>query len=86
MIRVHTRHRRCTGLPLYGEGSAYTDALEKYNRETHSDALREMQLAPAETEQPVSIEMPARTGSHLGWTFPMMIALGFAITVIGVIS
>lgn len=30
----------------------HRDALERFNRATHPDALRELQLAPAETEQP----------------------------------
>ena len=36
----------------------YTDALERYNRETHSDALPEMQLVPAEALQPDTDEQP----------------------------
>lgn len=47
-------------------------------RATHTDALREMQLVPAETEQPVEI-----VGSHAWTVIPMAGALAFVLTVIG---
>ena len=61
--------------------TAHTDALEAWNRECHSDALREMQIVPADEMQPETI-----VGVHVGWVVPMAFLLSVAITVIGVNS
>lgn len=61
--------------------TAHTDALEAWNRHCHSDALREMQIVPAEEMQPETI-----VGVHVGWVVPMAFLLSVAITVIGVNS
>lgn len=45
----------------------YADALEKYNRATHSDALPEMQLVPAEAMQPVEIIRTIPKREVAGW-------------------
>jgi hypothetical protein len=39
----------------------YADGLAAYNAATHSDALPEMQLVPAETLQPDTDEQPVIT-------------------------
>lgn len=49
MTRVHTRHARLT----------HRERLEQFNRASHSDALREMQLAPAD-------QLPLH-GATLSW-------------------
>ncbi len=56
--------------------STYRDALEAYNRETHSDALPEMQLVPAETVQP----LPLEGASVPLWVYAGMVVL-FALMV-----
>lgn len=63
----------------------YTDAREAFNRASHSDALREMQLVPAEEVQrdPASIirTIPAR--EIAGWfaVFGLLavVAAGWAV-------
>lgn len=55
--------------------SAYTDALESFNRECHSDALREMQIVPAEQPQPI-------VGTGLGWVVPMAFVLAVGMTIV----
>lgn len=67
MIHAYTRHTRLT---------SFEEAQEAFNRECHSDALREMQIVPA--EQPQSI-----VGTGTGWAIPMAFVLSVAITVIG---
>ena len=52
--------------------TAFRDAQEQFNRASHSDALREMQLVP----QPI-------VGTGLGWVVPMAFVLGVALTVVG---
>ncbi len=56
----HTSHLRFT---------PYTGALEAHNRATHSDALREMQLAPAEEIQrdPASVLRSIPKREIAGW-------------------
>lgn len=49
----HTRHLRLT--------------REQYNRATHSDALPEMQLVPAEAMQPVEIIRTIPKREIAGW-------------------
>lgn len=49
----HTRHLRLT--------------REQYNRATHSDALREMQLVPAEAMQPIEIIRTIPKREIAGW-------------------
>ena len=66
MKHGHTRHLR------------FADTLEAFNRATHSDALPEMQLAPAESTQPVEI-----TGSHCWAVIPIGFVLVVILTVIG---
>lgn len=59
--------------------TAYTDALEKFNRECHSDALREMQILPfAEHVQadPVSVIRSIDRADFI-WSACIFIALGF---------
>lgn len=63
----------------------YTDAREAFNRASHSDALREMQLVPAEEIQrdPVSIirTIPAReiAGWFLVFGLLAVVAAGWAV-------
>ncbi|OWQ97986.1 hypothetical protein [Sphingopyxis witflariensis] len=57
--------------------TAYTDALEAWNRQCHSDALREMQIVPAEEMQPETI-----VGVHVGWVVPMAFLLAITLVVI----
>lgn len=57
--------------------TAHRDALEAFNRATHSDALREMQLEPAETIQPI-------VGTGTNWLPFMAFGLVFILTVVGV--
>lgn len=55
----------------------YADALEKYNRASHSDALREMQLV-----DPVEPQSIVGTGTQY---LPLMaLGLCFVLTCIGV--
>ena len=55
------------------------DRQEWFNRSTHSDALREIQLVPAEAEKP----KPSIVGTG-GWlVIPMALGMGFACTCIG---
>lgn len=56
--------------------------LEAFNRATHSDALPEMQLAPAESIQPV--EHPFRRAVSPWIYCPAWAALIAILTVIGV--
>lgn len=55
----------------------FTEARESFNRASHSDALREMQLVPAETIQPI-------VGTGTRWLPAMSLVLGIVLTVIGV--
>lgn len=64
-MNVHTRHTRLT---------SFEEAQEAFNRECHSDALREMQIVPA--EQPI-------VGTGIGWVVPMAFVLGVALTIVG---
>ena len=66
MIHAYTRHQRLT---------SFEEAQEAFNQETHSDALREMQLVPA--EQPQSI-----VGTGTGWAIPMALVIVFVSTVV----
>lgn len=47
--------------------SAHSHAREAFNRASHSDALREMQLAPAEAMQPVEIIRTIPKREIAGW-------------------
>jgi hypothetical protein len=58
---------------------AHAHALEAFNRATHSDALPEMQLEPAETEQPVH---PMEGAFPIRWAVPLAFALGVILTVV----
>ncbi len=64
-MNVHTRHARMI----------YRDTQEMWNRECHSDALREMKLSPAEELQP--IEIPGAR-----WLPLMAFGLGIILTVV----
>lgn len=57
------------------ERPTYDERLAAFNVASHPDALREMQLEPAETEQPVEI-----VGTH--WLPAMSLVLCFVLTVI----
>lgn len=59
----------------------YADALEKYNRETHSDALREMHIAPAEELQ---ADLPLHGATVPLWLYAVSLALGFAAVALAV--
>ena len=64
-MNAFNHHRRFT----------HRDSLEEFNRATHSDALREMQLVPADT--PI-------VGTGTNWLPIMAFGLMFILTVIGV--
>lgn len=66
-MNAFNHHRRFT----------HRDSLEEFNRATHSDALREMQLVPAEELQPI-------VGTGTNWLPLMAFGLIFILTVIGV--
>lgn len=68
MTRAFTRHARLS----------HSERLEAFNRASHSDALREMQLPPAETLQPVNI-----VGTGTRWLPAMSLGLCFVLTLIG---
>lgn len=53
MKHAHTRHLRLT--------------REQFNRATHSDALEEMQLVPAEAMQPIEIIRTIPKREIAGW-------------------
>lgn len=58
--------------------TTYRDALEAYNRETHSDALPELMLVPAETVQPLPLEgasVPLWVYAGVGLLFALMVSL-----------
>lgn len=60
----------------------FADSLEAYNRATHSDALREMQLEPAEMHQPMPL-----VGYRPHWSlYAMAFGLTIILTVVGVSS
>ena len=66
MTRVNTRHARFAG------------AQEAFNRASHSDALREMQLEPVKQPMPL-------VGYRPHWSlYAMAFGLGFILTVVGV--
>lgn len=82
-IKVHTHHLRCTR-PAYG--TPYADALEAFNRATHEDALREMQLEPAEIMQvaPFDHATPLEVirsidRAEMLWAAFIFLALGFVV-------
>ncbi|AJA07421.1 Putative membrane protein [Sphingopyxis fribergensis] len=58
----------------------HAHALEAFNRETHSDALRELQIAPAEDLQAEQ----SIVGSHVGLVVPLAFFLGVLLTVVAV--
>lgn len=57
----------------------FSEARESFNRESHSDALREMQLVPAETIQPI-------VGTGTRWLPAMSMLLGLVLTVVWSVS
>lgn len=59
---------------------AHAHALEAFNRSTHSDALPEMQIAPAEEAQ---AELPLAGATIPFWMLPATAAFTFILTVIG---
>ncbi len=61
-MNVHTRHARMI----------YRDAQESWNRECHSDALREMQLVP---------EIQPLTGYRPHWSLYVMAGVMAALLV-----
>lgn len=57
--------------------------LEAFNRATHGDALRELQLAPAETMQPdfdTAAPTPRQVLATVGWR-RIAIAAAFAVAI-----
>lgn len=66
-MNIFTRHARLT----------HSERLEAFNRASHSDALREMQLV--EPVEPQSI-----LGTGTNWLPAMSMGLMFILTVIGV--
>lgn len=60
----------------------YPHALEAFNRATHSDALREMQIAPAEELQSESLPLHGATVPL--WLYAVSLALGFAAVALAV--
>lgn len=56
----------------------HAHALEAFNRATHSDALAEMQIAPAEELQ---VE-ESIVGSHCGLVVPMAFILAVLLTIV----
>lgn len=61
----------------------HREAQEAFNRATHSDALREMQIVPAEALQPdyePPIGDPVGLIKSLGWR-RLLVAAAFAVTV-----
>lgn len=61
--------------------TAYTDALEAFNRATHPDALRELQIVPAEELQ---ADLPLHGATIPLWMIPATAAFTFLATIIGV--
>lgn len=57
----------------------YNEGLERFNRASHSDALREMQI-PAEVAQ----FEPIRVANYDWMTIPIAFALGVVLTVVAV--
>lgn len=68
MIHAYTRHTRLT---------SFEEAQEAFNRECHSDALREMQLVPAE-----EMQIPLVGATVPTWIYPATAALFFLAIVI----
>lgn len=58
----------------------HAHALEAFNRATHSDALPEMQIAPAEELQ---ADLPLHGATIPFWMLPATAAFTFILTVIG---
>lgn len=50
-------------------------ALEAFNRATHSDALREIQIAPAEEMQ---ADLPLAGATVPAWIYPLCAFFAFA--------
>lgn len=66
MKHAHTRHLRLV----------VTDEREAFNRASHSDALREMQVAPF--EQPLKV-IRSIDRSEAIWSTIIFLALGFCV-------
>lgn len=70
MTRAYTRHARLT---------SFEEAQEAFNRECHSDALREMQIVPAEELQ---ADLPLHGATIPLWMIPATAAFTFLATII----
>lgn len=53
----------------------HADALEHFNRATHPDALREMQIAPAED---IQADMPLVGATVPFWVYPVVAFIAFS--------
>lgn len=63
----------------------YAHAREQFNRATHSDALAEMQLVPAEAMQPIDILRTIPKREIAGWfaVAALFVALAAGLAVMG---
>lgn len=68
MKHAHTRHLRCI--------TPYEDAQEAFNRASHGDALREMQIVPF--DRPLEVVRSIERSEAIWSTF-IFLALGFCV-------